>query len=770
MKTYMKIVGTVGIILSSLILFKYVNKKVGIIFFILGVILMVYFILKNSNKGNVTNILQLEELIDYYEENKKYTKNNDVKKIDLPIYYINLDRSTKRDIFMKKQFNMFNIEDITRISAIDGNRLNEFLFVNDYIDMSESEIGCTLSHIKAIKTAYEDNKEYAIIMEDDAVLYLIPYWVITLKQIISLAPSGWEIIKLFSIKNKSSDTFFVKHNSLEPSYSTMAYIINRKGMKRLLDRVYYDGRVIIKRSDGILNGTSDQYIYGLLNTYDITYPLFMCGDEMLESTIHRDHETSHINRSKYILRFYTKFYLIDKIDIKQLKFSKTLYDMKEFLDSINVSYYLGCGTLLGVYRDNKFISHDGDIDLHVHIDDYSPLIEKESENFILKKSFGETERGYEITFEHKITKICLDIFFVYDEDDYSWFASYNGICDKAKYKMCRYKIPKCDIIGISFLNCYFPIPVETEKYLMSIYGPNWNIPIKYSYYEGLELYNYGVIQDDFKEEDRKIIPKQSQKYSLWPRKIMEMKRPIIWLYWQNKSEYHTKPPYLDLCLDTVKKYCGKTFEIIVLDDKMIPVISRVINKNFMNIEPLAMRADYIRFCLLYEYGGIWLDSDIVVMKDLSYIIDDLNRFNFVTFEHEEENDISIGMIGGNKNNLYCKYMKILFEEDNEFSKWKHKKYTIKWAGPTEKSKDFLNKIRVFFPVEIKMYPSDMIYPINWKKSKEYYWGIGNIDKKILNLPAVYLHNQMYDKKHKEISKEDVLNSNFRISDLFRTIL
>ena len=243
---------------------------------------------------------------------------------------------------------------------------------------------------------------------------------------------------------------------------------------------------------------------------------------------------------------------------------------------------------------------------------------------------------------------------------------------------------------------------------MSIYSPNWNIPIKYSYYEGLELYNYGVIQDDFEEKDKKIIPKQSQKYSLWPRKIMEMKRPIIWLYWQNKSEYHTKPPYLDLCLDTVKKYCGKTFEIIVLDDKMIPVMSRVINKNFMNIEPLAMRADYIRFCLLYEYGGIWLDSDIVVMKDLSYIIDDLNRFNFVTFEHEEENDISIGMIGGNKNNLYCKYMKILFEEDNEFSKWKNKKYTIKWAGPTEKSKDFLNKIRVFFPVEIKMYPSDMI--------------------------------------------------------------
>lgn len=772
MTTFITIIATISIILISLILFIYINKNFGIIFFILGIIILynVYGIII-PNKI-IDKSLNLKDIMNYHTQNKKYLKNNN-NKINLPIYYINLDRSIKRNKFMKKQFDIFDIKDVTRVSAIDGNKLNNNYFINNYPDMSKSEIGCTLSHIKAIRTAYENNQEYAVIMEDDNIFYLIPYWVITLAQIISIAPSDWEIIKLFNCTNKLDNVinnFFIKHNSLKPSYSTLAYIINKKGMEKILNKSYSNGKMLIKHHNNILKGTADQYIHGLVNTYDIAYPLFLSGDHILQSTIHIDHEESHINRTNEILKFYNSFHLIDKPDIKQLLFTKTLYDMNDLLENINVPYYLGCGTLLGAYRDNKFISYDSDIDVHVHINDYKPILEKESENFKLVRKLGNINKGYELTFLHKVYKIKVDIFFVYDKEDYSFFSLYFGRCDKAKDKMCRCKIHKSKITKIPFLNSHFPVPDNIQKYLTTMYGENWNIPIKYNYNEGLEFQNHSIIQTDFPEKDRKNIPKQTQKYNLWPRKIMEMKKPIIWLYWQNKSETYTKPPYLDLCLDSVKKYCDKNFEIIVLNDEMIPIVSRVIDKNFTNIEPLAMRADYIRFCLLYEYGGIWLDSDIVIMKDLSYMINDLKKFNFVTFKHNEENDISIGMIAGNKNNLYCKYMKICFEEDEKFSKWKDKKYSINWAGPTNKIKNILKDIQVKFPLEIKMYPASMIYPVNWKKSKDYYWGIGNIDKKILNLPAVYLHNQMYDEKHKKMSKKDVLNSNFRISDLFNNIL
>ena len=38
---------------------------------------------------------------------------------------------------------------------------------------------------------------------------------------------------------------------------------------------------------------------------------------------------------------------------------------------------------------------------------------------------------------------------------------------------------------------------------------------------------------------------------------------------------------------------------------------------------IPQKADYIRLSLLKKYGGIWLDSDIIVIKNLQPIIDKL---------------------------------------------------------------------------------------------------------------------------------------------------
>ena len=323
---------------------------------------------------------------------------------------------------------------------------------------------------------------------------------------------------------------------------------------------------------------------------------------------------------------------------------------------------------------------------------------------------------------------------------------------------------------ILFMGRNFPISKKPEEYLVSNYGLNWNIPKSYSYFDSLKSHNYGIIEEDFPPQHRLDPPRDTKKYNLWPRKISELSKPIIWLYWQNKNRDTVKPPYLDLCLETVKKHCGGLFEIIVLDDDMVRVVSTNIHSNFTNIEPLAMRADYVRFCLIEEYGGIWLDCDIVVQGDLSFMIRDLDTYNFVAFEHKDENDISIGIMSGNKHNRYAQYMKLLFEEHQSYSRWKKKKHKINWAQPTETAKSFLNNLRSFYHQEVKTYPASMVYPIHFTKSKNYYWSKGELDPLIGKLPAVYLHNQMYDDKHKRLSSDDVLNGDYRISKLFRGAL
>ena len=89
-----------------------------------------------------------------------------------PIYCINLDDQPERWEYMEDQFKYWEIENYTRVSAYDGrdDDLSEIL-KGRYPDMmSSGEIGCTTSHLKAIKQFYDSGEPYAIMMEDDCEL------------------------------------------------------------------------------------------------------------------------------------------------------------------------------------------------------------------------------------------------------------------------------------------------------------------------------------------------------------------------------------------------------------------------------------------------------------------------------------------------------------------------------------------------------------------------------------------------------------------------
>ena len=104
----------------------------------------------------------------------------------------------------------------------------------------------------------------------------------------------------------------------------------------------------------------------------------------------------------------------------------------------------------------------------------------------------------------------------------------------------------------------------------------------------------------------------------------------IWMYWENKRG-HKKPAYLQLCYDTVIHHCSKSFNIYLLDKltilKYLPNLRSDLDQK-LNIPP---KCDYLRYSLLEKYGGIWLDADTIVMKDLLPIIRKFKKFDFVGF-------------------------------------------------------------------------------------------------------------------------------------------
>ena len=134
------------------------------------------------------------------------------------------------------------------------------------------------------------------------------------------------------------------------------------------------------------------------------------------------------------------------------------------------------------------------------------------------------------------------------------------------------------------------------------------ILVFYKYY-----FNYKT--ESFQIENKKNIIPDEKKY--------------IWTYWENINRDKT-PTYIQLCFLTMLKYLGK-YKLIILNEKNIIKYLPNLRQNFGNLH-IAQKVDYYRIALLQKYGGIWLDADIIVVKDLKPIFDKLEEgFDFVGF-------------------------------------------------------------------------------------------------------------------------------------------
>ena len=105
----------------------------------------------------------------------------------------------------------------------------------------------------------------------------------------------------------------------------------------------------------------------------------------------------------------------------------------------------------------------------------------------------------------------------------------------------------------------------------------------------------------------------------------------IWMYWENKDS-NEKPTYIKMCYETILNNVGNRFKVHLLDEKTIydylPKLRRDLDRKLKRIP---MKADYIRYSLLYKYGGIWLDSDVIVFRNLDDLIEKLKEVEYVGF-------------------------------------------------------------------------------------------------------------------------------------------
>ena len=202
-----------------------------------------------------------------------------------PVYYINLDGQPERREYMEDQFKYWGVTNYTRVSAYDGrdDDLSEIL-KGRYPDlMSSGEIGCTTSHLRAIKQFYDSGEPYAIMMEDDCELDLARFWNFTWQDFVAKLPYDWDCVQVAIIC--TGDIHIRIHKRFVNEFSTACYLITRHHAEKLI-RLHCRGDKY-KLDNGVRpRPVADDLIYNSGNTYAL--PLFLYKTE-LGSSIHQDH-------------------------------------------------------------------------------------------------------------------------------------------------------------------------------------------------------------------------------------------------------------------------------------------------------------------------------------------------------------------------------------------------------------------------------------------------------------------------------------------------
>ena len=180
--------------------------------------------------------------------------------MDIPVLYINLDRSEQRNLKMVESLNKLNVNHI-RVQGIDSHNLNKnalkegeyqgFKYVirqNLNFKPREKEIAIILSHIKALNKIIENNFDIAIVMEDDLSFQYVDDWNKQISNIITNAPKDWKILKLHTstpqeVENNIAllKNIYYVPMSAKAIQSAGCYIIKRSTVVEILEKYRKDG-------------------------------------------------------------------------------------------------------------------------------------------------------------------------------------------------------------------------------------------------------------------------------------------------------------------------------------------------------------------------------------------------------------------------------------------------------------------------------------------------------------------------------------------------
>jgi hypothetical protein len=91
------------------------------------------------------------------------------------------------------------------------------------------------------------------------------------------------------------------------------------------------------------------------------------------------------------------------------------------------------------------------------------------------------------------------------------------------------------------------------------------------------------------------------------------------MYWEDVPGGR-RAPYLDLCFETIQRHAGSMEIVVVNRGTAFDWLADLDPGTWERLPTPVYRSDYVRTRLLHQYGGLWLDFDVIATAPLSELI------------------------------------------------------------------------------------------------------------------------------------------------------
>lgn len=203
---------------------------------------------------------------------------------------------------------------------------------------------------------------------------------------------------------------------------------------------------------------------------------------------------------------------------------------------------------------------------------------------------------------------------------------------------------------------------------------------------------------------------------------------------------------------------GKNYKVhLINQDNILEYIDNFPGDFFWNLKP-ANQADFVRVSVLNKYGGIWLDSDTIVMSDLTELFNQIKeRDGFLVLQPEYKKD-----------KKFCNSVFGTKPKTDLMQKWNQdaydiivqKKELIGWDEIGTCLLEKYKKIDFYLIGKYKIFDGvNNLHPVHWSESyKEFVEKPYDNWKKIIRdfQPVIIFNNEVY-KKSEVFSESEILS-------------